>query len=60
VVENIDLKDAKTKALLGHFSGLEITNALIIDGAEVEHRFRAGRAQHSAHRRAADSGHQRL
>ena len=39
VVENIDLKDAKTKALLGHFSGLEITNALIIDGAEVNTGF---------------------
>ena len=31
--------DAKTKALLGHFSGLEITNALIIDGAEVNTGF---------------------
>ena len=39
VVENIDLKDAKTKALLGHFSGLEITNARIIDGAEVNTGF---------------------
>ena len=39
VVENVDLKDAKTKALLSHFSGLEITNALIIDGAEVNTGF---------------------
>jgi len=39
VIENADLKDAKTKALLGHFSGLEITNALIVDGAEVNTGF---------------------
>ena len=39
VIENADLKDAKTKALLGHFSRLEITNALIIDGAEVNTGF---------------------
>ena len=39
VIENADLKDAKTKALLGHFSGLEITNALIIDGAGVNTGF---------------------
>ncbi len=39
VIENADLKDAKTKALIGHFSGLEITNALIIDGAEVNTGF---------------------
>ena len=41
VIENIDLKEAKTKALLGHFSGLEITNALIIDGTEVNTGFAA-------------------
>ncbi|EKS38509.1 50S ribosomal protein L4 [Afipia broomeae] len=39
VIENADLKDAKTKALLGHFSSLEITNALIIDGVEVNTGF---------------------
>jgi large subunit ribosomal protein L4 len=35
VIENATLEAAKTKALLGHFSGLGLTNALIIDGAEV-------------------------
>ena len=33
------IKDAKTKALVGHFSGLGLTNALIIDGAEVHAGF---------------------
>ncbi len=32
-------KDAKTKALIGHFSGLGLTSALIIDGAEVNDGF---------------------
>lgn len=41
VIDNADLKDAKTKALIGHFSGLEITNALIIDGVEVNNGFAA-------------------
>ena len=36
------------------------TNALIIDGAEVDAEFRAGRAQHPEYRRAAGAGHQRL
>jgi len=35
VIENANLEAAKTKALIGHFSGLGLTNALIIDGAEV-------------------------
>ena len=35
VIENATLEAAKTKALLGHFSGLGLTNALIIDGAEL-------------------------
>src|SRR5579871_2138866 len=33
------LEAAKTKALLGHFSGLGLTNALIIDGAELHNGF---------------------
>ena len=41
VIENADLKEAKTKALLGHFSGLGLTNALIIDGAELNNGFAA-------------------
>ena len=33
------LEQAKTKALIGHFSGLGLTNALIIDGAELNNGF---------------------
>ena len=33
------IKEAKTKALIGHFSGLGLTNALIIDGAELNNGF---------------------
>ncbi len=33
------LEAAKTKALVGHFSGLGLTNALIIDGAELHNGF---------------------
>jgi large subunit ribosomal protein L4 len=33
------LEAAKTKALVGHFSGLGLTNALIIDGAELNNGF---------------------
>ncbi|WP_458760587.1 50S ribosomal protein L4 [Afipia sp. TerB] len=39
VVDSVELKDAKTKSLLGHFAGLGLTNALIIDGAEVNNGF---------------------
>jgi large subunit ribosomal protein L4 len=39
VLDNTELKDAKTKALIGHFSGLGLTSALIIDGAEVNAGF---------------------
>jgi large subunit ribosomal protein L4 len=39
VLENAELKDAKTKALVGHFSGLGLTSALIIDGAELNAGF---------------------
>ena len=35
VLETAKLEAAKTKALVGHFSGLGLTNALIVDGAEV-------------------------
>src|ERR1700742_4074043 len=41
VIEAAKLEAAKTKALLGHFSGLGLTNALIIDGAEVHNGFAA-------------------
>ena len=41
VIENANLDEAKTKALLGHFSGLGVTNALIIDGAELNNGFAA-------------------
>jgi large subunit ribosomal protein L4 len=39
VIDNAQIKDAKTKALVSHFSGLGLTNALIIDGAEVHAGF---------------------
>ena len=39
VIDNAQVKDAKTKALVGHFSGLGLTNALIIDGAELHTGF---------------------
>jgi large subunit ribosomal protein L4 len=39
VLETAEMKDAKTKALIGHFSGLGLTSALIIDGAEVNAGF---------------------
>src|SRR5689334_23475709 len=35
VIDSAQLKEAKTKALIGNFSGLGLTNALIIDGAEL-------------------------
>ena len=39
VIDKAALKAAKTKALVGHFSGLGVTNALIIDGAELNGDF---------------------
>ncbi len=41
VIDNATIKDAKTKTLTGHFSGLGLTNALIIDGAELHNGFAA-------------------
>jgi large subunit ribosomal protein L4 len=39
VIDKAALEAAKTKALIGHFSGLGVTNALIIDGAELHSGF---------------------
>jgi len=39
VIESAVLEAAKTKALVGHFSTLGLTNALIIDGAQVHDGF---------------------
>ena len=39
IIENAHLAQAKTKALLGHFSKLGLVNALIIDGAVLEEGF---------------------
>ena len=39
VLDAAKLEAAKTKALVGHFSGLGLTNALIIDGAELHNGF---------------------
>jgi large subunit ribosomal protein L4 len=41
VIENTEIKDAKTKALIGHFSKMELTSALFIDGAQVHEGFAA-------------------
>jgi large subunit ribosomal protein L4 len=35
VIEALSVKEAKTKALRGHFDKLGLSNALFIDGAEV-------------------------
>jgi large subunit ribosomal protein L4 len=40
VIDKASIKDAKTKALSKHFEKLEIVNALIIDGAEIEAGFK--------------------
>jgi large subunit ribosomal protein L4 len=39
VIENANLDEAKTKALTSRFSGLGVTNALIIDGAQLNENF---------------------
>ena len=39
VIDNAALEAAKTKTLVGHFSGLGLSNALIIDGAELNAGF---------------------
>jgi large subunit ribosomal protein L4 len=39
VVEDLKLKDAKTSALIKQFAKLGFSNALVIDGAEVEKNF---------------------
>jgi large subunit ribosomal protein L4 len=40
VIDALDLKEAKTKALRGQFEKLGLSNALIIDGAEVKESVR--------------------
>lgn len=40
IVDNVSVKDAKTKVLAATFGKLGVDNALIIDGAEVEVNFR--------------------
>ncbi|WP_163564704.1 50S ribosomal protein L4, partial [Klebsiella pneumoniae] len=39
VLDSAQIKDAKTKALAAQFSGLGLTSALIIDGAQVDTGF---------------------
>jgi large subunit ribosomal protein L4 len=39
VIDKAALEGAKTKALVGHFSGLGLTNALIVDGTELHTGF---------------------
>jgi large subunit ribosomal protein L4 len=40
ILDKASVKDAKTKVLVANFEKLEIANALIIDGAEIETNFR--------------------
>jgi large subunit ribosomal protein L4 len=40
VLDNVSIKDGKTKTLLDRFGKLGLANALIIDGAEIEANFR--------------------
>ena len=40
LIDKASIKDSKTKALSKHFEKLEIVNALIIDGAEIEAGFK--------------------
>lgn len=40
VVEAASVGDGKTKTLRGHFSKLGFANALIVDGAEIDDKFR--------------------
>jgi large subunit ribosomal protein L4 len=40
VLDKASVAEPKTKALVAHFAKLEIDNALIIDGAEIETNFR--------------------
>ena len=40
VIDALELKEAKTKALRGQFEKLGLSNALIIDGAEVKESVR--------------------
>jgi large subunit ribosomal protein L4 len=39
VIDNASIAEAKTKVLAGHFSTLNITSALIVDGAELNEGF---------------------
>jgi large subunit ribosomal protein L4 len=40
VLDKASVKEAKTKALIANFEKLEIINALIVDGAEIDSNFR--------------------
>jgi large subunit ribosomal protein L4 len=40
VLDKASVKEAKTKALVANFEKLDIVNALIIDGAEIDTNFR--------------------
>jgi large subunit ribosomal protein L4 len=40
VIDDLALKDPKTKALIANFASLGLTNALVIGGAELDQNFR--------------------
>lgn len=41
ILDKASVKDGKTKILAGHFGKLGLSNALIIDGSEIENGFRS-------------------
>ena len=47
VLEDLQVNDAKTKAILAQFAGLKLSSALIVGGSEIEENF--GRAARNIH-----------
>ena len=60
VLDKVEFTDGKTKGLRERFGKLELTNALIIDGTEIEPGFAQSSPQHPEYRCAAGAGDQRL
>ncbi len=60
VIDKASTSEPKTAALRAKFEKLGLGSALIIGDARARPELRAGRPQHSAHRRAAGPGDQRL
>ena len=60
ILDSASSSDGKTKALKEQLAKLSWSNALIIDGAEVDPMFARRCPQHPADRCAAGAGHQRV